>query len=623
MLAGGIAGLLLIEIVCRIAMEDEPNSPMSVFGRELLPRRIDDLRELVAYHPSDPYVEPDSRLGWTIVPGAWNESDVLYAADELGMRVLPEAKPRVRATRGPRIAAFGDSFTHCDEVPFEDCWTHLVASDLGAEVINGGVPGYGTDQAYLRYLETRASLTPEVVVLGLMIGDIVRNVNVFRVFLGTWTIWTKPRFVLDGDGIALINQPTLAPEGVPDAIEDGHPLLAHDWWYDPTHWQGGLLAQSVAFRYLRARTDPGPDRSGLMIAGGEPLEVTARIVEAFAADVERDGGRFLCVILPSDPDLLRIEPVRWQPLLTRLREADIEVVDPTVALRERSRAPGLFRPGGHYARAGNEIVAASVLRAMYARPADVFEGEHEPERDTIGVFEPTTRTFMLRNANTSGAADVVARFGPARSMPLMGDFDGDGIDTFAVYQPETAEFSLAEVNDEGPAVLRFRFGRPGARVVPIVGDWDGRGGDSIGHYDPILGRFRLRNSNSKGPPDIETNFGPEAASPGSIAIAGNWSGGDATDGIGLYDPATGRFYLKDDASHHGPADHQFGLGRIAPDLIPIAGDWDGNGSDDVGLYDPAERTFFLRTGLSSGTADRAFRFGPSHMLPVAGNFDGR
>ena len=65
----------------------------------------------------------------------------------------------------------------------------MVERATGSRVFNAGVPGYGTDQAYLRYRERKESLAPDIVILGLMIGDMKRNVNVFRTFLAGWTAW--------------------------------------------------------------------------------------------------------------------------------------------------------------------------------------------------------------------------------------------------------------------------------------------------------------------------------------------------------------------------------------------------------------------------------------------------
>jgi hypothetical protein len=50
----------------------------------------------------------------------------------------------------------------------------------------------------------------------------------------------------------------------------------------------------------------------------------------------------------------------------------------------------------------------------------------EGATDTIGLFDPATSRFYLRNSNTTGVADIAVSFGPGGSgwPPLTGDWDG-------------------------------------------------------------------------------------------------------------------------------------------------------------------------------------------------------
>lgn len=61
-------------------------------------------------------------------------------------------RPRSREYDQPLMAAFGDSFTHCDEVKDAETWEERLAVLLQKNVYNFGVGGYGTDQAYLKFL---------------------------------------------------------------------------------------------------------------------------------------------------------------------------------------------------------------------------------------------------------------------------------------------------------------------------------------------------------------------------------------------------------------------------------------------------------------------------------------
>ncbi len=41
---------------------------------------------------------------------------------------------------------------------------------------------------------------------------------------------------------------------------------------------------------------------------------------------------------------------------------------------------------------------------------------------------------------------------------------------------------------------------------PIVGDWNGDGKDTVGLYDPTTTRFYLKNSNSHGYADVGSTY---------------------------------------------------------------------------------------------------------------------
>src|SRR5262249_36761370 len=97
-----------------------------------------------------------------------------------------------------------------------------------------------------------------------------------------------------------------------------------------------------------------------------------------------------------------------------------------------------------------------------------------------GVFDPTTATWYLRSRNNPGAPDVGQfAYGAPGWIPLVGDWDGNGVTTAGVFDPATATWYLRNSNTAGsPDVTPFQYGGPGWR--PVVGDWDGDGKWSLG-----------------------------------------------------------------------------------------------------------------------------------------------
>ena len=91
--------------------------------------------------------------------------------------------------------------------------------------------------------------------------------------------------------------------------------------------------------------------------------------------------------------------------------------------------------------------------------------------------------------------------------------------------------------------------------------------------------------------------------------------------MGLYDPATATFHLKN--HFQGSKDDiKFIFGPAGNTWIPIAGDWDGDGKDGIGLFDPETSTFRLKNVLKAGLPNHVFQFGPEGggWWPLAGEW---
>ncbi|RJS70384.1 hypothetical protein CW696_05875, partial [ANME-2 cluster archaeon] len=163
--------------------------------------------------------------------------------------------------------------------------------------------------------------------------------------------------------------------------------------------------------------------------------------------------------------------------------------------------------------------------------------------DTIGVFRPSTAQFFLDHDN-DGVSDVNATLGVIGDIPVAGDWDGDGDDNIGVFRQNHSDtgltmFFLDFDNSGGAADMSVAFGEPDD--LPVVGDWDGDGIDNIGVYRSTgaTGVFYLDIDNDGGIADIVT---PEYGNLGDIPVAGDWDG-DSDDNIGVYRPGTGEFFL--------------------------------------------------------------------------------
>ncbi|MCW5851465.1 MAG: S8 family serine peptidase [Anaerolineae bacterium] len=212
-------------------------------------------------------------------------------------------------------------------------------------------------------------------------------------------------------------------------------------------------------------------------------------------------------------------------------------------------------------------------------------------------------TWFLRSSLTSGAADSVFSYGLPTDIPLLCDWDGDGLATVGVYRPSTSAFYLRNSNTTGYAQTSLLFGSPGD--VPLCGDWNGDGIQTIGVFRPSTAAVYLRNSNTSGLADASFAYGQ----PGDQALAGDWNG-DGVDTIGV---RRGTIWFLKNTNTNGPADLVFTYG-LASDTA-LVGDWDNDGVVSPGVY----RTglWLLRYADSSGLADLNLNFGLAGDTPAA------
>jgi hypothetical protein len=372
-----LALLAVAELGARVLVKRFTWRPLPPFGdapeqREWLARKE---RELAAGAPPTGYTTFDPVLGWTTRPGYVSPDGAVHvnARGLRGRREYDELPPRgVR-----RVLAAGESFTFGEEVADAETWGAQLEERLGGEVLNYGVGGYGTDQAFLR-LAREARGPAEAVVVGLMVENIGRNVNRYRPL---WHPGTqpaaKPRYVVRPVGLELVPQPfaSLAElVGAVRAERTPRVLAQHEYWNDggPPGW----LAWSTLARALAAR----PAYAARDLArlwrdeAGEPFRITLALLEAFRGPAQAAGGARLVVLLfpmrENLDDLLAGRAPYWLPLFGALDARGIEWVDASEPLLAEARATGsaaLYREA-HLAPRGNELVARALADRLEPPP---------------------------------------------------------------------------------------------------------------------------------------------------------------------------------------------------------------------------------------------------------------
>ena len=183
------------------------------------------------YSKPEEFFQADPVLGWSFTPGARDEYvgprpfPIEFRTDvrinSLGLRG-PELDPVPPG--GLRVVVLGDSWVAGLEVPENRTYTSVLTDELTdrlgvpVQVVNAGVRGYGTDQAWLLYQERLRQLDPELVVYHTTGNDPEDNTVVHRMH----RIFSKPAFVFEGDGVRPVGRPVRShPQCSEHRVVDG------------------------------------------------------------------------------------------------------------------------------------------------------------------------------------------------------------------------------------------------------------------------------------------------------------------------------------------------------------------------------------------------------------------
>lgn len=328
--------LLVVEGIVRLALSLDPVFDR-VRGQDDVSWRLAWLRE-GGQPPTEASVfEHHDVLGWVPRRGLDRHPADGYTVSTTALGARGRVPLELARRDRDRIVLLGDSFVFGAEV--DDAATldaRLRALDPDREVINLGVSGYGHDQILLRWREHGRALDPDIVVLGYVDVDTVRNTLSFRDA-------AKPRFVLDGD--------TLTLEGVP--VPSPRSML----------WRLRLRPRTLDLLSLvRSRwAEPEPSLESESLDSPSRTLASA-ILERLIAEVRAAGAEPVVVYLPIRQEIEGPRPVSdGEAFLQAFCDAqDLECRSSRPALKAARNAgtPVIVRQ--HFNAEGNRIVAETV-----------------------------------------------------------------------------------------------------------------------------------------------------------------------------------------------------------------------------------------------------------------------
>jgi len=325
---------------------------------------LEDLSDYAAYLD-----HRDPLLGWTKL-----------SADD---NVLPDGSRFSPALadaglQAPCVSLYGDSFVWADEVDDAHAWGNLLAGRLGCRVANFGVRAYGTDQSYLRYLHSTAVDKGQVVVLGHLTENVLRNITQdFDLLYGLTRYGLKPRFIIGPAGqLQLIPLPELSAAEFARLNRSPTEVLQHEY-LEPL--QAGFpyvasLARVFGGYRVQAKLRGEPPYAAFYRPDhpSGALAITVGIMAAFVDEAKARADRPFVLVIPNLADLRYFEVNgRWlyAPLLAELGKRDIAFIDAgpglLAALQGRD-AQSIYAPVNHLNEEGNRLLADIVYDALVA-----------------------------------------------------------------------------------------------------------------------------------------------------------------------------------------------------------------------------------------------------------------
>ena len=256
------------------------------------------------------------------------------------------------------------------------------------------------------------------------------------------------------------------------------------------------------------------------------------------------------------------------------------------------------------------------------------------------------------DASNEPSFSVKILFGIEGGTPLIGDFNGDGIDEVAIFKNGEWFIDLNGNRRWDSEDLWADLGTGDDR--PVVGDWDGDGKDDIGIFGPRWPKDEVAIAREPGLPDPANvrasqpkNLPPseEEATSGVRSvkvsmhgatrqdlidhvfeygasadqpIAGDWNG-DGIRTVGIF--SQGTWILDSDADGRMDAeDSKVRFGQ--PGDVPVVGDWNGDGVEQLGIYRDGLWVLDLNGNREIDATDKVFEMGGAEDVPMAGDFDG-
>lgn len=276
------------------------------------------------------------------------------------------------------------------------------------------------------------------------------------------------------------------------------------------------------------------------------------------------------------------------------------------------------------------VLAAALLGAVVVAASASRHQDRVPDFDGDGVGDPTIWRPPSGDATTGAFYALTSRtgftqqsraeiaLGVSGDIPVVADYDGDGIADFAVYHPiRTFTWSVLLSSQNFTSTATYQWGVD--QDIAMPGDYDGDGKTDIAVYRPADNGWYILQAGSNFKSAFKLTWGVAGATPlrgdfdgdGRLDLAFYYFNGDG-DGVGDW------YVIQGGTNFRSAFKGKLG----ATDVVsPLAADFDGDGAVDLTVYDAATSTFTVRYFATRYQTGGTNTVGVQGDIPALADYD--
>lgn len=310
----------------------------------------------------------------TLMPGV----SCRHVAGEFNVAVRINAKglrdverPYAKPPGVIRVLAIGDSFTFGYGVKENERFTNLLQAWLNAhgkrhyEVINAGVPSWGTEDELLFWREEGRKYHPDIVLLCFYRNDVHDNLERDLFAMHGSALVDKARRSVAASRAGTVTRDPFNDQVLSVGTQQTAPVSAapHPSWLIQ-HSHLARMVRLALFRRSHQESDAPRERTR------QAQQLTALLFDAFARETGSSGARFKLCLIPDKSDFTRRGTLGTFPLLQEweARQPPGHVLDLLPVLSRDASPTDLYFQRDAHLNAHGHAVAAAALETFVRTP---------------------------------------------------------------------------------------------------------------------------------------------------------------------------------------------------------------------------------------------------------------